>query len=120
MLGQHVAEPLARPITPARDDYVQAPLPQRPHMGHRGVEHVGALVLPLRSKIAPRPSATIDDVASARLRLERREPRQRLAGQPLLPTGLRLDTAALAATAYSPPFRDLPRKPLGGRHSCPR
>ena len=33
----------------------------------------------------PDPSAAIDDVACARLRLEWREPRHRLAGQPLLP-----------------------------------
>ena len=50
-----------------------------------GVEHVGALVLPLGSKIAPCPSAAIDDVAYARLRLEWREPRKWPRGQPLLP-----------------------------------
>src|ERR1700733_1429395 len=85
MLGQHVTQPLARTIAPAGDDHVQAPLAQHPHMRDRGVEHVGTLVLPLGSKIASHPSAAIDNVARARLRLEWREPRYRLAGQPLLP-----------------------------------
>ena len=85
MLGQHVAQPLARTVAPAGDDHVQAPLAQRPHMRDRGVEHVGALVLPLGSEIAPRPPAAIDDVACARLRFEWREPRHRLRGEPLLP-----------------------------------
>ena len=54
-------------------------------MGDRGVEHVDVLVLPLGREIAPRPSAAIDDVGRARLRLEWGEPRQRLRGEPLLP-----------------------------------
>src|SRR6185437_8373987 len=40
MLGQHVAEPLTRTVAPARNDHVQAPLAQRPHMRDRGVEHI--------------------------------------------------------------------------------
>src|ERR1700691_5454692 len=46
MLGQNVTQPLARTVAPAGDDHVQAPLAQRPHMRDRGVEHIGALVLP--------------------------------------------------------------------------
>src|SRR5580658_1232912 len=88
MLGQHVTQPLARTVAPAGDDHIQAPLAQRPHMRDRAVEHIGALVLPFGSKIAPCSSAAIDDVACARLRLEWREPRYRLAGQPLLPLTL--------------------------------
>src|ERR1700729_2411161 len=83
MLGQHVTQPLARTVAPAGDDRVQAPLAQRPHMRDSGVEHVGALVLPFGGKVAANPSAAIDDVACARLRLEWREPRHRLAAQPL-------------------------------------
>ena len=54
-------------------------------MRDRGVKHVGALVLPFGSEIAPRPSAAIDDVACIRRRFEWCEPRQRLRGEPLLP-----------------------------------
>src|ERR1700733_13071095 len=54
-------------------------------MRDRGIKYVGALGLPLGGEIAPRSSAAIDDVACARLRLEWREPRYRLAAQPLLP-----------------------------------
>ena len=118
MLGQHVTQPLARTVAPASDDHVQAPLAQRPHMGDRGVEHIGALVLPFGSKIAPCPSAAIDDVDCARLRLEWRKPRYRLRWRAGPSTRLRSDKAALAAAAYSPPYRDLPRKPRGVLHNC--
>ena len=120
MLGQHVAQSLARAVAPAGDDHVQAALAQRPHMRDRGVEHVGALVLPLGSKIAPRPAAAIDDVARARLRLEWGEPRQRLRGEPLLPLvfaqikprrrqRLVVRLAGLAS-----------RRPRGAPHNCRR
>src|SRR5580704_16208129 len=66
MLGQHVTQPLARTVAPAGDDDVQAPLAHRPHMRDRGVEHIGALVQPLGSKIASHPTAALDDVACAR------------------------------------------------------
>ena len=62
VLGEHVAQPLARAVAPAGDDDVQAARAQRLHMGDRGVEHVGALVLPLGGEIAPDVAAAIDDV----------------------------------------------------------
>src|ERR1700734_4079226 len=85
MLGQNVTQPLARTVAPAGDDHVQAPLAHVRALRARGVEHFGALVLRWGKKLAPGPPAAIDDVAGARLRLEWREPRHRLAGKPLLP-----------------------------------
>src|ERR1700733_11964264 len=50
VLGEHMAEPLARTVAPAGDDHVWALFAQRSHVGDRGVEHIGALVQPLGSK----------------------------------------------------------------------
>ena len=55
VLGEHMAEALARAVAPAGDDHVQAPLAQRADMGDRGVEDIGVLVLPLGGEIASRP-----------------------------------------------------------------
>ena len=85
MLGEHVAEAFARAVAPAGDDDVQAPRAQRPRMRDRGVEHIGVLALPLGREIAAGPSAAVDGVARAGRRLEGREAREGLSGQPLLP-----------------------------------
>src|SRR5580692_11336641 len=45
MLGQHVAQPLARTVAPTGNDHIQAPLAQRPHMRDRGVEDISAFGL---------------------------------------------------------------------------
>src|SRR6185437_373266 len=85
VLGQYVAEPLARAVAPTGDDHVQPPLAQGPHMRDSGVEHVGGLVLPFGSEIAACPAAAIDGVARVRRRLEWGEPREWARGEPLLP-----------------------------------
>jgi hypothetical protein len=85
MLGEHVAQALARAVAPAGNDDVQAAHAQRPHMGDRGVEHVGALVLPLGGEVSSRMAAAIDGVTGVRRRFERGQPRERLSGEPLLP-----------------------------------
>ena len=60
VLGEHMAQPLARAVAPAGDDHVQPASAQILDVRDGGVEHVGALVLPLGSEIAPDPSAAIE------------------------------------------------------------
>ena len=85
MLGEHMAQALARAVAPAGDDDIQALRPQSLNVRDRGVEDVGALVLPLGGEISSGPSAAIDRVGGVGRRLERSEPRQRLRREPLLP-----------------------------------
>ena len=85
MLGEHVAQALARAVAPAGDDDVQTARAQRLHMRDRGVEHVGALVLPLGGEVASGMAAAIDGVNGVGRRFERGQPRERLSGEALLP-----------------------------------
>ena len=63
VLGEHVAEALARAVAPAGDDDAEGPLSRkRPDVRDRRVEHVDVLVVPLGSEIAPDPAAAVDDV----------------------------------------------------------
>ena len=71
MLGEHMAEPLARAVGPAGDDDRQALLAQRPHVGDGGLEHIDVLVLPFGREIATDPAAAVDDVERIGRRLER-------------------------------------------------
>ena len=89
MLGEHMAQALARAVAPAGDDDVQAPRAQRLHMRDRGVEHVGAFVLPLGGEVAPRVTAAIDGVSGVGRRFERGQPRERLSRRGAPSTRLR-------------------------------
>ena len=60
VLGEHMAQALARAVAPAGDDHVQPASAQRLDMRDRGVEHVGVLVLPLGREIAPDPAAAVE------------------------------------------------------------
>ena len=103
MLGEHVAQALARAVAPAGDDDVQAARTQRLHMGDRGVEHVGAFVVPLGGEVAPRVTAAIDGVKGVGRRFERGQPRERLTGEALLPLVFAHIEAGEGEAAYSPP-----------------
>ncbi len=85
VLGQHVAQPLARAVAPAGDDHRDAALAQVPNVRDGGVENIGVLVLALGREVAADAPAAIDDVRRARARLEGSQTRQRRACEPLLP-----------------------------------
>ena len=63
VLGEHVAEPLARAVAPARDDDPEPAPAQRPDVRGRRLEHVDVLVLPLGSEVAPDPAAAVESLA---------------------------------------------------------
>ena len=77
VLGEHMAEALARAVAPAGDDDPKALVAQSPDMSNRGVEDVDVFVQALGREIASDPAAAIDDVGGARRGLERRQARQR-------------------------------------------
>ena len=95
VLGEHVAEPLARAVAPARDDDPEPALAQRPDVRGRRLEHVDVLVLPLGSEVAPDPAAAVESLR-VRRGLERRQSRERAGREPLAPfVGLEIEPVRL-------------------------
>ena len=82
VLGQDMAQALARAVAPAGDDDLQAALAQSSDVAHGGVEDIDILIEPLGREIAADPGAAVDDTSALRRRLERREPRQTVRGEP--------------------------------------
>ena len=83
VLGEHMAQALARAVAPAGDDDAKAVVAQSADVPDRRVEHVDVFVQTLGGEIASDPAAAIDHVRGARRGLERRQTRERRARQPL-------------------------------------